>query len=59
MISSVHLCFQHKIFWIKQDVGCLAEENTGYENSSRSEPKRSDQWFMDTGSQKCFATRSK
>lgn len=32
-----------------RDAGCLAEENIGYENSSRIEPKRGHQWFMETG----------
>ncbi|CAL0308304.1 unnamed protein product [Lupinus luteus] len=42
------MSFQHKSFWMQQDAGCLAEENVGYENSSRIEPKRSRQWFDDT-----------
>ncbi|CAL0318835.1 unnamed protein product [Lupinus luteus] len=49
--------FQHKSFWMQQGVGCLAEENTGYENSSRNEPKRSHQWFMDTGEPEMFGNK--
>ncbi|OIW17280.1 hypothetical protein TanjilG_22392 [Lupinus angustifolius] len=33
---------------MQHDAGCLAEENVGYENSSRVEPKRSRQWSADT-----------
>lgn len=43
------MSYQHKSFWMPRDAGCMAEENVGYENSSRIEPKRSHQWFMDTG----------
>ncbi|KAK7295687.1 hypothetical protein RJT34_18598 [Clitoria ternatea] len=46
--------FQHKIFWMSRDNSCLAEENVGYENSSRIEPKRSNQWFTDTGEPEVF-----
>ncbi|XP_019452351.1 PREDICTED: uncharacterized protein LOC109354358 isoform X2 [Lupinus angustifolius] len=49
--------FQNKSFWMQQDVGCLTEENTGYENSSRNEPKRSHQWFMDTGEPEMFGNK--
>ncbi|XP_061372263.1 uncharacterized protein LOC133314753 isoform X2 [Gastrolobium bilobum] len=34
------MSFQNKNFWMPRDAGCLAEENMGYENSSRIEPKR-------------------
>lgn len=40
-----------------RDAGCLAEENVGYENSSRIEPKRSHQWFMDTGESEVFSNK--
>ncbi|MCH92459.1 putative DNA-binding protein, partial [Trifolium medium] len=49
--------FQNKGFWMPQDVGCLAEENIGYENSSRIEQKRSHQWFMDTGEPGIFSNK--
>ncbi|XP_028758518.1 uncharacterized protein LOC114745421 [Neltuma alba] len=32
-----------------RDAGCLADENMGYENSSRIELKRGHQWFLETG----------
>ncbi|KOM47240.1 hypothetical protein LR48_Vigan07g094400 [Vigna angularis] len=40
-----------------RDAGCMAEENVGYENSSRIEPKRSHQWFMDTGEPEIFSNK--
>ncbi|KAK7273060.1 hypothetical protein RIF29_14106 [Crotalaria pallida] len=51
------MSFQHKSFWMQQDAGCLAEDNSGYENASRNEPKRSHQWFMDTGEQEIFSNK--
>ncbi|XP_027351885.1 uncharacterized protein LOC113862838 isoform X5 [Abrus precatorius] len=51
------MSFQHKSFWMLRDAGCLAEENVGYENSSRIEPKRSHQWFMDTGEAEIFSNK--
>lgn len=47
--------FQHKSFWMPRDAGCLAEENAGYENSSRIEPKRSHQWI--TGEPEIFSNK--
>ncbi|KAI4348124.1 hypothetical protein L6164_008883 [Bauhinia variegata] len=43
------MSFQHKSFWMPREAGCLTEENMGYDNSSRIEPKRGHQWFMDPG----------
>jgi len=40
-----------------RDVGCMAEENLGYENSSGIEPKCSHQWFMDTCEPKMFSSK--
>lgn len=58
MLSSDFLqSYQHKSFWMPRDAGCMAEENAGYENSSRIEPKRSHQWFMDTGEPEIFSNK--
>ncbi|KAL2571095.1 hypothetical protein AAZV13_18G229600 [Glycine max] len=51
------MSYQHKSFWMPRDAGCMAEENAGYENSSRIEPKRSHQWFMDTGEPEIFSNK--
>ncbi|XP_061374422.1 uncharacterized protein LOC133316655 isoform X2 [Gastrolobium bilobum] len=51
------MSFQHKSFWMLRDAGCLAEENMGLENSSRIEPKRSHQWFMDIGEPEIFSNK--
>jgi hypothetical protein len=40
-----------------REAGCLAEENIGYENSSRIEQKRSHQWLMDTGEPGMFSNK--
>ncbi|BBH06082.1 hypothetical protein Prudu_017636 [Prunus dulcis] len=34
-------------FWMPKGTGCLNEGEALYDNSSRIEPKRSHQWFMD------------
>ncbi|KAJ7975846.1 putative DNA-binding protein [Quillaja saponaria] len=53
------MSFQHKSFWISRDAGCLTEENMGYESSTRMEPKRGHQWFMDTGEPEIFINNKK
>ncbi|KAG6643120.1 uncharacterized protein LOC122276447 isoform X2 [Carya illinoinensis] len=34
-------------FWMAKGAGCLNDSEMAYDNSSRIEPKRSHQWFMD------------
>ncbi|GMP85384.1 hypothetical protein CsSME_00038563 [Camellia sinensis var. sinensis] len=34
-------------FWMAKGPGCLTDGEMAYDNSSRIEPKRSHQWFMD------------
>ncbi|XP_044474183.1 uncharacterized protein LOC123202358 isoform X2 [Mangifera indica] len=34
-------------FWIAKGAGCLNDGEMAYDNSSRIDPKRSHQWFMD------------
>ncbi|GLT89626.1 hypothetical protein SLE2022_076030 [Rubroshorea leprosula] len=34
-------------FWMAKGAGCLNDGEMSYDNSSRVEPKRSHQWFMD------------
>lgn len=40
-----------------QDASYLAEDNVGYDNSSRIKPKQSHQWFMDTGEQEIITNK--
>ncbi|WJX75533.1 hypothetical protein P8452_59058 [Trifolium repens] len=47
----------NKGFWMPREAGCLAEENIGYENSSRIEQKRSHQWLMDTCEPGIFSSK--
>lgn len=51
------MSFQNKGFWSPREVGCIAEENVGYDNSSRVEPKRSHQWFVDTNEPQMFSNK--
>ncbi|CAK8540996.1 unnamed protein product [Lathyrus sativus] len=51
------MSFQNKGFWMSRDAGCIAEENVGYENSSRAEPKRSHQWFTDSDEPEVFSNK--
>ncbi|KAJ7971310.1 putative DNA-binding protein [Quillaja saponaria] len=44
---------------MSRDAGCLTEENMGYENSTRIEPKRGHQWFMDTCEPELFNNNKK
>ncbi|BFG36126.1 hypothetical protein CerSpe_224000 [Prunus speciosa] len=41
------MSFQNQGFWMPKGTGCLNEGEALYDNSSRIEPKRSHQWFMD------------
>ncbi|XP_027365695.1 uncharacterized protein LOC113872381 isoform X2 [Abrus precatorius] len=49
----------HKNFWMPRDAGCLAEENMGYDHSSKTEPKRDHQWFLSTGETEVFSNKKK
>ncbi|XWS56548.1 hypothetical protein CRYUN_Cryun09bG0094800 [Craigia yunnanensis] len=40
------MSFQQKSFWMPRDGAFLTNGEMGYDNSSRSEPKRSHQWSM-------------
>ncbi|XP_027365698.1 uncharacterized protein LOC113872381 isoform X3 [Abrus precatorius] len=53
------MSFQHKNFWMPRDAGCLAEENMGYDHSSKTEPKRDHQWFLSTGETEVFSNKKK
>ncbi|KAK4284132.1 hypothetical protein QN277_001004 [Acacia crassicarpa] len=53
------MSFQHKSFWMPRNAGCLADENMGYENSSRIEPKRGHQWFVETGEPEIISNNKK
>ncbi|KAF5467243.1 hypothetical protein F2P56_017090 [Juglans regia] len=49
--------FQQKSFWMQRDAGCLTDGEIGCDNSSRIEPKRSHQWFMDASGPDLFNTK--
>ncbi|KAK3232227.1 hypothetical protein Dsin_004108 [Dipteronia sinensis] len=51
------MSFQHKGFWIQGDAGCLNDDELGYEDSSRIEPKRGHQWFMDANESEVFSNK--
>ncbi|KAJ9160069.1 hypothetical protein P3X46_025504 [Hevea brasiliensis] len=51
------MSFQHKSFWMSRDAGCLTDGEIGYDNSSRIEPKRGHQWFMDTTEPELFSNK--
>ncbi|XVF83610.1 hypothetical protein PTKIN_Ptkin16aG0503400 [Pterospermum kingtungense] len=40
-----------------RDSACLANGEMGYDNSSRSEPKRGHQWFMDAAAPELFSNK--
>ncbi|KAG6665745.1 uncharacterized protein LOC122301380 isoform X1 [Carya illinoinensis] len=44
----------HKSIWTPRDAGCLTDGEMGCDNSSRIEPKRGHQWFMDAGGPDLF-----
>ncbi|XP_057971900.1 uncharacterized protein LOC131160331 isoform X2 [Malania oleifera] len=41
------MSFQNKGLWMAKGTECLTDNEMGYDNSARIEPKRSHQWFMD------------
>ncbi|KMT04578.1 hypothetical protein BVRB_8g182340 isoform A [Beta vulgaris subsp. vulgaris] len=43
------MSFQSKGFWVSKDGGCLTDGELTYDNTSRIEPKRPHQWFIDGG----------
>ncbi|KAL5800056.1 hypothetical protein ACOSQ4_032940 [Xanthoceras sorbifolium] len=51
------MSFQHKDFWIQRDTGFLTDGEIGYESSSRIEPKRGYQWFMDANESEVFSNK--
>ncbi|XP_031270491.1 uncharacterized protein LOC116128860 [Pistacia vera] len=51
------MSFQHKSFWMPRDAGCLTDAEMGYDNSSRIEPKRGHQWFMDATTPEMFSNK--
>ncbi|GAV76066.1 hypothetical protein CFOL_v3_19541 [Cephalotus follicularis] len=51
------MSFQHKSLWLPRDAGCLTDGDIGYDNSSRIEPKRAHQWFMDTPGPELFSNK--
>ncbi|KAF2318679.1 hypothetical protein GH714_010028 [Hevea brasiliensis] len=42
---------------MSRDAGCLTDGEIGYDNSSRIEPKRGHQWFMDTTEPELFSNK--
>ncbi|XP_037497882.1 uncharacterized protein LOC105641576 [Jatropha curcas] len=40
-----------------RDAGCLTDGEIGYDSSTRIEPKRGHQWFMDTTGQELFSNK--
>ncbi|GLT88999.1 hypothetical protein SLE2022_070030 [Rubroshorea leprosula] len=51
------MSFQHKSFWMLRDGGCMTDGEMGYNNSSRIQPKRSHQWFMDSTGPELFSNK--
>ncbi|KNA25221.1 hypothetical protein SOVF_008500 isoform B [Spinacia oleracea] len=43
------MSYQNKGFWMSKDGGCLTDGELTCDSTSRNEPKRSHQWFIDTG----------
>ncbi|KAF8402846.1 hypothetical protein HHK36_010937 [Tetracentron sinense] len=41
------MSFQNKDFWMEKGAGFLSDGEMAYGNSSRTEPKRAHQWFID------------
>lgn len=48
------MSFQHKSFWVPRDAGCLTDGEMGCDDSSRIDPKRGHQWFMDASGTDLF-----
>ncbi|XWS66034.1 hypothetical protein CRYUN_Cryun05aG0165500 [Craigia yunnanensis] len=51
------MSFQQKSFWMPRDGACLTNGEMGYDNSSRSDPKRGHQWFMDAAAPELFSNK--
>ncbi|KAI8031072.1 hypothetical protein LOK49_LG01G00640 [Camellia lanceoleosa] len=51
------MSFQNKSFWMPRDAGCLTDGDINYDTSSRIEPKRSHQWFMDASEPELFCNK--
>ncbi|XVE69130.1 hypothetical protein DITRI_Ditri09bG0126000 [Diplodiscus trichospermus] len=51
------MSFQQKGFWMPSNGVCLTSGEMGYDNSSRSEPKRGHQWFMDAAAPELFSNK--
>ncbi|OVA03533.1 hypothetical protein BVC80_1651g37 [Macleaya cordata] len=49
--------FQSKAFWIEKDNGGLPDDQVAYDNSSRIEPKRAYQWFLDATEAELFPNK--
>ncbi|XP_022765216.1 uncharacterized protein LOC111310233 isoform X2 [Durio zibethinus] len=46
-----------KSSWMPRDGACLTNGEMGYDNSSRSEPKRGHQWFMDAAAPELLSNK--
>ncbi|KAJ4977617.1 hypothetical protein NE237_008397 [Protea cynaroides] len=51
------MSFQSKGFWMAKGPGCLTDEELAYDNSSRIEPKRAHQWFIDGSEPELFPNK--
>ncbi|XP_042482599.1 uncharacterized protein LOC122063013 [Macadamia integrifolia] len=51
------MSFQSKGFWIAKGPGCLTDGDMAYDNSSRIEPKRAHQWFIDGSEPELFPNK--
>ncbi|XP_052172584.1 uncharacterized protein LOC127788406 isoform X2 [Diospyros lotus] len=51
------MSFQNTGFWMAKGTGCLNDGDMAYDNSSRIEPKRSHQWFMDGNETELFPNK--
>ncbi|KAF8397534.1 hypothetical protein HHK36_016452 [Tetracentron sinense] len=49
--------FQNRGFWMEKGAGCLTDGDLAYDNSSRIEPKRTYQWFVDANEQELFSNK--
>lgn len=49
--------FQAKGFWMAKGPGCLTDGEMAYDNSSRIEPKRAHQWFVDSTEPELFPNK--
>ncbi|KAJ4719830.1 putative DNA-binding protein [Melia azedarach] len=56
-IGAAKMSFQHKGFWMARDAGCLTDGEIAYDNSTRIEPKRGHQWFMDAAGTELFCNK--